>query len=96
MIAEEVLAMKKRFVRADASSAWSVCRRSKVDNGVAVRCDGTVVDITQQEPLRRNSVAARRIAIKRRRSVTPAASGGRYPAEDWVGRMTAWPGIRSQ
>jgi hypothetical protein len=45
-----------------------------VENGVAVRCEGTLVDITEREQRRRSFVAARRIASKRRRSVTPAAS----------------------
>ena len=56
--------MKKRIVRAD--DELCVMRRAGVpgiENGVAVRCDGTLVDITEQETATQE-LEARRITSK--------------------------------
>jgi PAS domain-containing protein len=40
--------MKKRIVRADGELRAIRCVGVPVENGAAVRCDGTLVDITEQ------------------------------------------------
>ena len=44
------------------------------------------MDITEQGTATQEGRRRRRIASKGRRSVTPGASDGSYPPEDWFGR----------
>ena len=88
--------MRKRIVRADGELRVIRCVGVPgVENGVAVRCDRTLVDITEQGTATQELRRRQGIAIKQRRSVTPAASAGIYRAENWFARTRLFESLRT-
>jgi hypothetical protein len=86
--------MKKHIVRADGELRMIRCAGVPlIGEWSGHPFHRTLVDITERRPRRRSSVAARRIASKRKRS--PAASAGIYRAENWFARTRLFEFLRT-